>query len=779
MCDVHRQGQSAQCLSVVRVEPDTAVKGDRGRRQRGYTRHTMSVAYSDRSGVCVTAITIKKIDDGLTQDISVTSKTPVSAEGVGETRMNTVPEARAPQEFSATHIDSTEATLNRRRMFISHTARHIDEPVPADCLWTTQRDRAVKLRTTPHGINAEKPITVVTLVHNTVNRLPNGTAMAIKREGQWVKWTYSQYLADIRTAAKAFIKLGLEPYKGVGIIGFNSPEWFLADLGCIFAGGLATGIYTTNSSEACQYVAESCQANVIVVENHQQLQKILKVRDRLPHLKAIVQYTGDVVVRDDNILSWAEFMEKGKDVSDEVLEERMKAMAPNKCCLLIYTSGTTGTPKGVMLSNDNITYTAHATKTACARYLSLAFGELAMVSYLPLSHIAAQMLDMYVLIAFGGTAFFAQPDALKGSLAATLREVRPHVVLGVPRVWEKMQETLQTVSLRASSFRQRVGKWARGLAYRANHAKMTGGDPPLGFSIANKLVFKKVRAALGLDRCQVRLSGAAPITKDTLDYFLSLNLPLYEVYGMSECTGPHCVGFPSLNRVGSVGKELPGNSSILANTDADGNGEVVMHGRHVFMGYINEEEKTSEVFDETGGLHSGDIGRKDKDGFLYITGRIKELIITAGGENIPPVAIEDAVKEALPVISNCMLVGDKRKFLSMLITLKVEVNPDTLDPTDKLSPAALEWVRSVGSSATKVSELLDPGDEHVLKGIQSGLDSVNRRATSNAQKVQKWSILSQDFSIPWGELGPTMKMRRPVILKKYCKTIQAIYEETK
>ncbi|XP_076465017.1 LOW QUALITY PROTEIN: long-chain-fatty-acid--CoA ligase ACSBG2-like [Babylonia areolata] len=733
----------------------------------------MSVAFGEKTGISVTSITIKKIDNDFSQNSSVSNETKTATPvETAVMHRSAAPVTQTSQQTSGTDTRSQaeEAALNRR---------HIDDPVPSDVMWTTKRDGAVKLRTSGNGVSAEKPITVVTLVKNTVSRLPNGIAMAVKREGQWVKWTYSQYMADIRKAAKSFIKLGLEPYKGVGIVGFNSPEWFLADLGCIFAGGLATGIYTTNSPEACQYVADSCQANVIVVENNQQLQKILKVRGQLPHLKAIVQYTGDVAVRDENIYSWAEFMEKGRDVPDQVLEERMKALAPNKCCLLIYTSGTTGTPKGVMLSHDNITYTAHATKTACARYLSLAFGELAMVSYLPLSHIAAQMLDIYVLIAFGGTAYFAQPDALKGSLATTLREVRPHVILGVPRVWEKMQETMQNASRRASGFKRKMGKWAKGVGYKANYALMNGGDPPMGFGLADKLVFKKVRAALGLDRCQIRLSGAAPITKDTLDYFLSFNLPLCEVYGMSECTGPHSAGFPLMNKVGSVGRELPGNTTTLANTDADGNGEIVMHGRHVFMGYINEEEKTQEVFDDEGGLHSGDVGRKDKDDFLFITGRIKELIITAGGENIPPVAIEDAVKEALPVISQCMLIGDKKKFLSMLLTLKVEVNPDTQEPSDRLSPAALDWMRSVGSGARTVGEVLEPGDQEALNAIQKGINSVNSRATSNAQKIQKWSILPNDFSIPGGELGPTMKMRRPIIVKKYHKTINAFYEEAK
>ncbi|XP_076443994.1 long-chain-fatty-acid--CoA ligase ACSBG2-like [Babylonia areolata] len=655
----------------------------------------------------------------------------------------------------------------------------VEEPAPADSLWTTRRDGAVKLRLTDSGPGALPPTTVPTLLHQTAHNIPNAIALSVKRKGFWVNWSYREYLEDVRKAAKSFIKLGLEPYRAVGIMGFNSPEWFIADLGCIFAGGLATGIYTTNSPEACQHVASSSQANVVVVENRDQLRKILKVRDQLPNLKAIVQYTGSVDAEaGDNVYTWEQFMQVGSDVPDSVLEERINALKPNKCCMLIYTSGTTGNPKGVMLSHDNIAWTVRQLRGETERHLALKYGDLSLVSYLPLSHIAAQITDLYMPMTLGATTFFAQPDALKGSLVDTLKEIRPHVIMGVPRVWEKFQERMQTAALSLSGMKRRIGRWARGVGLKGNYALLNGQSPPFTMGLAEKLLFKKVRTGLGMDRCLMRVSGAAPITKDTLEYFMSLNQPLCEVYGMSECTGPHTTGFPRVNRVGSVGKELPGMRTVLDKPDEDGSGEIVMHGRHVFMGYLDEEEKTKEVMDEDGGLHTGDLGKKDKDGFLFITGRIKELIITAGGENIPPVPIEDAVKEMLPVVSQCMVIGDKRKFLSMLITLRVEVDPDTLAPTDKLTAVAQEWVKAVGSTATTVSAVTEGvGDRAVLQALQRGIDRVNARAVSNAQRVQKWSLLSRDFSIPGGELGPTMKMKRPVIHKMYSKTIDTFYED--
>ena len=268
-----------------------------------------------------------------------------------------------------------------------------------------------------------------------------------------------------------------------------------------------------------------------------------------------------------------------------------------------------------------------------------------------------------------------------------------------------------------------------------------------------------------------------PITRETLEFFLSLDINVNEIYGMSECTGPHTMSFPWKYRLGTVGQEVPGMFTKLDNPDQDGNGEICMAGRHVFMGYLNEEAKTRETFDDDGYLHSGDIGKRDDKGFLSITGRIKELLITAGGENVAPVPIEDTVKLELPVVSNCMLVGDKKKFLSMLITLKTKVDEETMQPKDELTPLAIEWCKSIGCKATTVSELLASPDESFLKAIQDGIDRANAKSVPRAQKIQKWSMLPRDFSIPGGELGPTLKLRRPIVTKMYEKTINKLYED--
>ncbi|XP_065601909.1 long-chain-fatty-acid--CoA ligase ACSBG2 isoform X2 [Cyrtonyx montezumae] len=648
---------------------------------------------------------------------------------------------------------------------------------PASSVWTTRQDGEVKLRMDEEGIGSEAPKTVHKLFQEAVSKYGDYYALAFKKNGQWIKLTYKMYYDKCWRAAKSFLKLGLERFHGVCILGFNSPEWFIADIGAIFAGGLAVGIYTTNSPEACHYVAENCSANILVVENHAQLQKILQFEHKLSHVKAVIQYGEELKEKRPNLYSWKEFLDIGEDVPDSQLHEIIESQKPNQCCTLIYTSGTTGQPKGVMLSHDNLTWTPLAAGRSLMVTEATEKQEL-VVSYLPLSHVAAQIIDIWLSVTFGAQVFFAQPDALKGTLVDTLREARPTAFLGVPRVWEKIEEKMKSIGAKSSTLQRKVATWAKGVGLQTNLKWMNGySDVPMNFRLARHLVYKKVRRAIGLDRCTRCFTGAAPISRETLEFFLSLNIPVYELYGMSESSGPHTVSIPQAFRLTSCGKEMAGCRTLIHKPDADGNGEICFAGRHIFMGYLNMEDKTKEAIDEEGWLHSGDLGKYDKDGFIYITGRIKELIITAGGENIPPVPIEDAVKEACPIISNAMLVGDKAKFLAMLLTLKCIVNTETGEPGDDLTPEAIEYCQKLGSKATKASEIISSKDKAIYPAIQAAISEVNKRAVSNAQKIQKWVILEKDFSVGGGELGPTMKLKRPAVAQKYKDLIDDFYAD--
>ncbi|XP_046633600.1 long-chain-fatty-acid--CoA ligase ACSBG2-like [Daphnia pulicaria] len=294
-----------------------------------------------------------------------------------------------------------------------------DQLFPADSYTTTSATGAVKLKIDERGMASIPPLSVPTLLQRTVARHMDHPALCVKRDGKWIKWTYKQYLHDVRVCAKAFIRLGLERFHSVCILGFNSPEWIIADLAAIHAGGFAAGIYTTNSAEACLHCALNGQADIIVVEDRKQLEKILSIKDQIPTLKAIVQYTGKPHV--EGVITWSQLMHLGNATPDNVYEDRLKKLAVNQCCTLIYTSGTTGPPKGVMLNHDNLTWISHNLAT----YMNLRDGKDTFLSYLPLSHVAAQITDIYAPLSVGGTVYFADPDVLK--VCVCVVQVKPFI----------------------------------------------------------------------------------------------------------------------------------------------------------------------------------------------------------------------------------------------------------------------------------------------------------------------------------------------------------------
>ena len=370
-----------------------------------------------------------------------------------------------------------------------------------------------------------------------------------------------------------------------------------------------------------------------------------------------------------------------------------------------------------------------------------------------------------------GTTIFADKMALRGSLLDTLREARPTIFFGVPRVWEKIMEGMLAKGKDVKGLKKKISVACKkaGLDFHL-HNKQS-----LMYTMGQKVVYKKVREALGFDRCVAFFGGAAPLSMECLKYFCSLDIIVLELYGMSETTGPHTINFFNNWKIGTVGPLLSGCKNRLADPDEKGEGEVCMWGRHVMMGYLNRPDKTSEDVDEEGWMHSGDLGSMDSSGFLSITGRKKELIITAGGENVAPVPIEDHIKAQLPCISNAILIGDKQKFLSVFLTFKVVMDNDS--PTNQLSPTAIDWCKDLGrDNITTVDDILSGPDKKIMAAIQMGIDKANKHAVSNAARVQRWTILPTDVSIPGGELGPTLKLKRFYFCKKYNDAIERLYE---
>lgn len=565
-----------------------------------------------------------------------------------------------------------------------------------------------------------------------------------KRDGVWHETTWRQYHDQVRAFAKALLAVGFEQHASVAILGFNGPEWFVADMGAIFAGGKAAGIYATNGPAACAYIVNHARAQVVVVEDERAASKILSVRAELECVKRIVQWSG---VPADGVVSWADFVSSGAGVPDGELDARIAAIQAGHCATLIYTSGTTGNPKAVMATHDSLIWTARQTQ---AMIYDANVPQEHMISFLPLSHIAAQMLDLVGPLASGATVWFAQPDALKGSLGETMKEVRPTIFLGVPRVWEKIQTKIQSV-----------------MAMKMAEAAAAGVAP-------QPLPAGALAAMLGLDRCHYAATSAAPIALSTLQFFAKFGLTVHEIYGMSECTGPQTFNYPGHVRLGSVGKSFPGTELRLEDCDAEGNGEIVYRGRHIMSGYLNDSANSAATITQGGWLHSGDVGKLDADGFLFITGRKKELLITAGGENVPPVYIETAIKDLCPFLANVVCIGDRRQFLAALVSLRQDMDLNTGAPIDELAPEAKAMLARVGCTATKVSAA--QADPAVKAAIDAAIAAYNgTKAISQAQQVRKWAFLPNDLSLAGGELTPTQKLMRRVVTQKYAAIIEELY----
>ncbi len=567
-----------------------------------------------------------------------------------------------------------------------------------------------------------------------------GDAPALHTTTKKISW--KEYRANVRAIAKALIAAGVAPHEGVAIMGYNRDEWVFADVGAIYAGAVPAGIYTTSTGEQAAYIARHCDARVAFVDTAEQAAKLVTSKALMPKLERIVQWSGEKYAA-PMVVEYNEFAEGGKDVEDRALDARIAAQKPDDACTLIYTSGTTGNPKGVLLSHHNVTWTAKASEKVGIQY-----GDCA-VSYLPLSHIAEQMLTIHVPMRVGVEIHFA--ESLE-KMPEALARVRPSYFLGVPRVWEKMQAKMIAAGEKAPPMRKRIARWARGLGLRGGYADQHGAPKPMLYGLANALVFSKVRERVGLDRCRFALTGAAPISKDTLEFFLSLGIPLYEVYGMSECTGPATESRPSAYRTGTVGRVLEGGELRIAE-----DGEILVRGPHVFVGYLKDDAATKEAIDEDGWLHTGDVGEIDAEGYVRITDRKKELLITAGGENVAPQLVEGMLK-SIPVIGQAVVVGDRQKYLAALITL----DPERIVAEAKVAGSPARDVESASSCETFRS--------HIGKEIER----INERL-ARVQTVKRFTILPRELTVDGGELTPTLKLKRKIISQKYAKEIESMY----
>lgn len=510
--------------------------------------------------------------------------------------------------------------------------------------------------------------------------------------------------------------------------------------------GIIAGIYTTSSVEACFFYLQSSRAQIVVVDNDEQLEKVLAVKDKLPDLEIVIQIFSSELKTFDGYWKWSDLENLNTDDVEEEYQRRSASIVPNECCLLVYTSGTVGNPKGVMLSHDNITFNTLSTKLHLKQ---LEMEKEVFVMHLPMSHIAAQFYEVFLPVSLAATVFFADKDAMKGSLLDTLKKVQPTFFYTVPRIYEKIQEKLLADEVDIQLIR---------------------------YDEARTKFLKKVKCDIGFSNCKYIMTGAAPLSAEMKQFFLSLDIQLLELYGLSETVGGLISENHESKAPNSVGlKPFPGVKAKIVNADERGQGEICFQGRHIFMGYLNQFDKTVEAIDDDRWLHTGDQGCIDENGYVSITGRIKELIITSAGENIPFIVIENRIKAECLAISNAFLVGDKRKFLIVLLTLRTSSNADGA-PTDNLAPQTIKWLESLDIKHQTLTEVLGSGpDQKVINAIQGVIDCVNSQAMSRPQKIRKFAILPHDFSLATGELGPTLKLNRKFVLDKHREVIEKLY----
>jgi long-chain acyl-CoA synthetase len=587
--------------------------------------------------------------------------------------------------------------------------------------------------------------TIVSRLFRNAEETPTTAAYREQVDGAYATRTWGEYADQVRRAGLSLIAMGLEAGDVVTILGFNRPEWVVMDLAAMAIGGAPAGIYTTSSPEEVHHVAHHAATPVILVENEAQLAKVLGRWDDLPLLRWIVTMRGTPAQDDERILTWDEFMAMGEGRDAAELYARIDALEPDGLATLIYTSGTTGPPKGVMLTHHNLTWTADG-----ASGIFDIRPDDRLISYLPLSHIAEQIFTIHGAMTYRYCVSFAESIE---ALPENIKEVRPTLFFAVPRVWEKFQAGVGARLDEASGLKKRLADWAMGIGRKATSVRNAGREPSgllaLQFRMADRLVYRKVKTALGLDACGGAVSGAAPIDPAVLEFFAGFDLPIYEVYGQSEGTGPTTYNRPGRARFGTAGPPYPGTEVRIAD-----DGEILLRGGNVFAGYFHEPEATAATLVD-GWLHSGDLGRLEDDGMLTITGRKKDIIITAGGKNIAPANFEGALKQN-PLVAEAVMIGDRRRFLTALVTL---------DPV--AAEAFLAKHRENGPPHESPS---------IREAVGATIDEINARF-ARVEQIKKFRILPREFSIEEGEVTGTLKVRRDVVADHFAAEIEAMYAE--
>ena len=597
--------------------------------------------------------------------------------------------------------------------------------------------------------------TLPRLFRHVVRERGNRVAMREKDLGIWRGISWREYGQRARRVGMGLVALGLNPRDVVSIISDNRPEWLYTDLGVMSVAAIPNGIYTTDSARQVEYIVNDSGTRFLFVENEEQLDKILAVRDRCCELVKIFVYDMDGLhaFRDEQVMPFDALLELGERYDREhpdTFDRLVDVPQPDDLAILVYTSGTTGPPKGAMLSHRNILF-----QLAYADFITPLHEGDQQLSFLPLCHIAERTFTVFNPLHTGSTVNFAESlDAVPENI----REIAPALFFAVPRIWEKFYSGVALRMRDATRLGRFAYERAIAIGLRVAERRIAGRPVPwplrAAFRVADFLVLDNVKRSIGLHRARGAATGAAPIAPELIRWYLALGINMIEVYGQTENTGLATAMPPDRTKLGSVGIARPGTEVRLSP-----DGEILLRGPHVFLGYYRKPEKTADTVVD-GWLHTGDVGTIDADGFVHITDRMKDIIITAGGKNVTPSEIENQLKFS-PYISDAVVIGDRRKFLSCLVMI------------DHETVAQFAQERNVPfsnfASLCRAPEVQDL--------IRDEIERVNRQL-ARVETVKQFRLIEQLLTPEDEELTPTMKLRRTFVNVKYKDLIDSMYERS-
>ena len=596
--------------------------------------------------------------------------------------------------------------------------------------------------------------TMPAMFWNAVAMREQRILMRQKELGIWHEWTWAQAAEAVREIGNGLLSLGLLPGDCASIQANTVVEWVLADLAILSAGGVCNGIYPTDATSQVHYLCEDSRTVVLFVEDDEQLDKALEAREKLPLLRKIVVFDMEGLhdLKDPGVISLDELRRLGAayDAAHPgEFDARVASRGPDDLAILVYTSGTTGKPKGAMHSHRAIVHTV--------RGYNLIIGQAEndeRICFLPLCHIAERLGGTFFAIYTGSVLNFVENPE---TVPENVREISPTVMTAVPRVWEKFYSGVMIGIAESSKLQQATYAWGisvgRDIAERVIDAKPVGAWLKAKFTLARLLALNNVRKLIGIHRARFLITGAAPISPELVRWYMALGIPMLEVWGQTESCGASTYMPPDRIKPGSIGPACPFNEVKVD----EQTGELLIRGTNVFMGYLNQPEKTAETIDKDGWLHTGDVGSVDADGYFRITDRMKDIIITAGGKNITPSEFENEIKFS-PYVTDAVLIGDKRPYLTALVMIDQEnVERYAQDHDVPFSNYA---------SLTRAKEVQDL--------IQGEIDAINKKF-ARVEQVKKFRLIETQLTAEDEELTPTMKLKRKLVHQKYADVIEGMY----